>query len=74
MTIYRLPDDRPSAPLVTVLYRNLEGEITLQVENDRGLYNVASLTVDGRLALHPNIPPGIGLKVDQNGRIRTVIK
>lgn len=73
MPTYRLPDeDPPTDVLVPILYRNCRQGITLQIDHNKGAYNVASLTADGRLELHSNIPTGLGLKVDQDGRIRTV--
>ena len=72
MVTYRLPDEPTPSALEPTLIRDSEGDITLIIENDNESRDVATLTADGRLMLHDGIPPGFGLNVDQDGRIRTV--
>ncbi len=73
MPTYRLPGDKPPPAVLTPIFdRTMDGDIVLQLLHINAPYNIAFLTADGRLALCPNIPTGLGLQVDECGRIQTV--
>ncbi len=72
MARYMLEGESREIPLNVSLLRN-DASIALQVDaGDLPYHTVASLMPNGTLKLHANIPTGLGLKVDQDGRIKTV--